>query len=134
MLFEDSFSPLESGQMPSMMKFGYSIRDIGASVVIYSTRFAWRILYMHLDLIPDMFQVMKADWDEIILDPVFKKALRTDVNGFFSSEDIYKKLKIPWKVRFVPYITLVHSLTPAQRGLIMHGPPGGLLPLRLNTL
>ncbi|KAG8904720.1 hypothetical protein FRB99_001306 [Tulasnella sp. 403] len=51
--------------------------------------------------------VQKANWDDVILDPDFKKRLQDDVSGFFSSEKIYKDLAIPWK-----------------RGIIFLGPPG----------
>ncbi|KXN89597.1 hypothetical protein AN958_05464 [Leucoagaricus sp. SymC.cos] len=53
-------------------------------------------------------EIQKANWNDVILKDAFKNALQKDVYGFFASEEIYKKLVIPWK----------------QRGLIMHGPPG----------
>ncbi|XP_006460332.1 hypothetical protein AGABI2DRAFT_192071 [Agaricus bisporus var. bisporus H97] len=52
-------------------------------------------------------EIQKADWKDVILREEFKRALQKDVYGFFSAEDVYKKLAVPWK-----------------RGLIMHGPPG----------
>ncbi|KZT13053.1 P-loop containing nucleoside triphosphate hydrolase protein [Laetiporus sulphureus 93-53] len=52
-------------------------------------------------------EVQKANWDDVILKQEFKDALKKDINGFFSSESLYKSLAIPWK-----------------RGLIMYGPPG----------
>ncbi|TFK55460.1 P-loop containing nucleoside triphosphate hydrolase protein [Heliocybe sulcata] len=52
-------------------------------------------------------EVQKADWKDVILKEEYKTALQKDVFGFFSSEDLYKQLAIPWK-----------------RGLIMYGPPG----------
>jgi len=52
-------------------------------------------------------EVQKANWKDVILKEDFKKNLTKDVNGFFSSEDMYRSLAIPWK-----------------RGLIMYGPPG----------
>jgi len=51
--------------------------------------------------------VQKADWDDVILEKEFKKQVQGDINGFFSSEAIYKDLAIPWK-----------------RGIIFLGPPG----------
>ncbi|KAG6854887.1 hypothetical protein C0991_012077 [Blastosporella zonata] len=51
--------------------------------------------------------IQKGDWKDVILNDAFKKALKKDVYGFFSSEKIYKDLGIGWK-----------------RGLIMFGPPG----------
>jgi hypothetical protein len=46
-------------------------------------------------------EVQKADWKDIILDEEFKSSLKKDVYSFFESEDLYKKLAIPWKVRAV---------------------------------
>jgi transitional endoplasmic reticulum ATPase len=43
-------------------------------------------------------EIQKADWDDVILDSDFKKTFQKDVYGFFESEDLYKKLAIPWKV------------------------------------
>jgi transitional endoplasmic reticulum ATPase len=43
-------------------------------------------------------EIQKANWKDVILKDAFKKSLQKDVYGFFSSEDVYKKLAIPWKV------------------------------------
>lgn len=43
-------------------------------------------------------EVQKADWSDIILEEDFKSSLKKDVFSFFTSEDLYKKLAIPWKV------------------------------------
>ena len=43
-------------------------------------------------------EVQKVSWDDIILNEKFKTALRQDVTGFFASEEVYKKLSVPWKV------------------------------------
>ena len=43
-------------------------------------------------------EVQKANWDDVILNAEFKKRLQKDVLGFFESEELYKKLAIPWKV------------------------------------
>lgn len=51
--------------------------------------------------------VQDASWDDVILDEDMKKALQTDVEGFFDSQETYQKLKVPWK-----------------RGIIYYGPPG----------
>jgi AAA+ superfamily predicted ATPase len=51
--------------------------------------------------------VQKASWEDVILDEDMKKALITDVEGFFDSRETYQKLKVPWK-----------------RGIIYYGPPG----------
>lgn len=45
-------------------------------------------------------EVQKADWKDVILKDEFKKTLQKDIYGFFDSEDIYKELAIPWKVRY----------------------------------
>ncbi|KAH9948337.1 P-loop containing nucleoside triphosphate hydrolase protein [Amylocystis lapponica] len=50
-------------------------------------------------------EIQKANWDEVILKDSFKAALKKDVYGFFSSEELYKNLSIPWKV-------LIHDTTP----------------------
>lgn len=42
--------------------------------------------------------IQSANWDDVILDADFKKALQKDIYGFFSSEKLYKDLGIPWKV------------------------------------
>lgn len=46
-------------------------------------------------------EVQKADWEDVILEDEFKKNLQKDVFGFFDSEELYKNLAIPWKVRAV---------------------------------
>ncbi|KAI1333486.1 ATPase [Xylariaceae sp. FL0016] len=51
--------------------------------------------------------VMKASWDNVILDPAMKKAIIEDHVSFYESRDTYESLQIPWK-----------------RGIIYHGPPG----------
>ena len=45
--------------------------------------------------------VQKADWSDIILKEKFKTEMQKDINGFFKSEDLYKSLAIPWKVRHI---------------------------------
>lgn len=51
--------------------------------------------------------MMKARWEDVILDPQMKKDIQEDVNRFFESRNIYERLRVPWK-----------------RGIIYHGPPG----------
>lgn len=51
--------------------------------------------------------VLKASWEDVILDAVMKKSIVGEVSKFFNSRDRYKKLGVPWK-----------------RGIIFHGPPG----------
>jgi len=41
--------------------------------------------------------VMKARWEDVILDAEMKKALQTDVTRFFDSQDRYRKLRVPYK-------------------------------------
>ncbi|KAF8897713.1 P-loop containing nucleoside triphosphate hydrolase protein [Infundibulicybe gibba] len=62
-------------------------------------------------------EVQKADWKDVILKDDFKKALQKDVYGFFTSEEIYKELAIPWK-----------------RGLILYGPPGNGKTISLKAI
>ncbi|KAF7432983.1 hypothetical protein PC9H_004927 [Pleurotus ostreatus] len=62
-------------------------------------------------------EVQKADWADVILKEDFKKALKKDVYGFFSSQEVYRQLAIPWK-----------------RGLIMHGPPGNGKTISLKAI
>jgi len=49
----------------------------------------------------------RSAWDQVILDEDMKKALISDVETFFDSQQTYADLKVPWK-----------------RGLIYYGPPG----------
>ena len=44
-------------------------------------------------------EAQKANWDDVILKDDFKSAFRKDIYGFFESEQMYKELAIPWKVR-----------------------------------
>ena len=43
-------------------------------------------------------EAQKANWDDVILKEDFKTTLQKDVFEFFDSEELYKKLGIPWKV------------------------------------
>ncbi len=69
-------------------------------------------------------EVQKANWDDVILKQSFKDTVRKDVNSFFDSEDLYKKLAIPWKVRVINPPAFIHLHGFSQRGIIMYGPPG----------
>ncbi|KAK2597445.1 hypothetical protein QQS21_005915 [Conoideocrella luteorostrata] len=51
--------------------------------------------------------VMRASWDNVILDARMKKDLMNDHLYFFQSRCTYRRLKVPWK-----------------RGIIFYGPPG----------
>ncbi|KAH9989304.1 ATPase [Xylariaceae sp. FL0662B] len=51
--------------------------------------------------------IMKASWDNVILDPDMKRAIIEDHVSFFNSRDTYEGLSVPWK-----------------RGIIYYGPPG----------
>ncbi|KAF8238855.1 P-loop containing nucleoside triphosphate hydrolase protein [Tricholoma matsutake] len=62
-------------------------------------------------------EVQKADWKDVILREDFKKTLKKDVDGFFSSKKMYEDLAIPWK-----------------RGLIMYGPPGNGKTITLKAI
>ncbi|KAG0634088.1 P-loop containing nucleoside triphosphate hydrolase protein [Tuber brumale] len=61
--------------------------------------------------------VQKADWKDVILDATMKNHLRSDVENFFNSRDIYKHLGVPWK-----------------RGIIFHGPPGNGKTISIKAL
>jgi len=41
--------------------------------------------------------VQKASWEDVILDPATKEAIRDDVMQFFASRKRYGKLRVPWK-------------------------------------
>lgn len=60
---------------------------------------------------------MKSSWDDVILDPEMKKAIRDDVEIFFDSEAKYEKYRAPWK-----------------RGLIYWGPPGNGKTISIKAL
>ncbi|KAI1075404.1 ATPase [Whalleya microplaca] len=51
--------------------------------------------------------IMKASWDNVILDPDMKKTIIEDHVSFFNSRETYDNLSVPWK-----------------RGIIYYGPPG----------
>jgi transitional endoplasmic reticulum ATPase len=51
--------------------------------------------------------VQSSTWDDVILDPVMKDTLITDVQNFFDSKALYEEYAVPWK-----------------RGIILHGTPG----------
>jgi transitional endoplasmic reticulum ATPase len=51
--------------------------------------------------------VQSTSWEDVIVSPIVKRKLSQDVDGFFDSQSLYQKSKIPWK-----------------RGIIFHGVPG----------
>ncbi|KAH9843260.1 ATPase family associated with various cellular activities (AAA) [Teratosphaeria destructans] len=51
--------------------------------------------------------VMKARWEDVILDEGMKKSIIGDVENFFNGRETYERLRVPWK-----------------RGVIYYGPPG----------
>ena len=51
--------------------------------------------------------VSGASWEDVILSPVMKENLISDVQGFFDNQELYKQFAVPWK-----------------RGVILHGVPG----------
>lgn len=53
-------------------------------------------------------EVQKADWQDVILKDQFKTNMKKDIFGFFESEDLYKSLGIPWKVR--AYVTSIEAM------------------------
>ena len=61
--------------------------------------------------------VQQAHWDDVILDPTFKKELIADVEGFFENEAEYKEFAISWK-----------------RGVILHGSPGNGKSISIKAL
>ncbi|KAF2791997.1 P-loop containing nucleoside triphosphate hydrolase protein [Melanomma pulvis-pyrius CBS 109.77] len=62
-------------------------------------------------------EVVKAKWDDVILDSKMKKALTEVASKFFDSKDIYDEYGVPWK-----------------RGLIFHGPVGNGKTISLKAL
>ena len=61
--------------------------------------------------------VEQSKWDDVILDPVMKKALIDDVEGFFDNEAEYREFAVPFK-----------------RGIILHGAPGNGKSLSIKAL
>ena len=61
--------------------------------------------------------VNKSNWDDVILDPAMKKALISDVEGFFDNEAEYREFAVPFK-----------------RGIILHGSPGNGKSLSIKAL
>lgn len=58
-----------------------------------------------------------ATWNDVILNPTMKDKLINDVSGFFDSQQLYKKLAVPWK-----------------RGIILHGVPGNGKTISIKAL
>lgn len=44
-------------------------------------------------------EFVQADWKDVILEEGRKDNIHKDIYGFFKSEQVYKDLAIPWKVR-----------------------------------
>jgi len=40
----------------------------------------------------------EADWDDLFMPDELKKQIIQTFDGFFASEEIYKKLKVPWRI------------------------------------
>ncbi len=61
--------------------------------------------------------VRTSSWNDVILDPAMKKALVSDIEGFFDREKLYKSFGVPWK-----------------RGVIFHGEPGNGKTITLKAI
>ena len=53
-------------------------------------------------------QVLKASWDDVILDDKMKKEMTGTVVRFFDSESYYHELGVPWKV-MLPHVSVIFS-------------------------
>lgn len=62
-------------------------------------------------------EVVKANWEDVILNEDMKKTITELMHKFFDSEDIYKDLGVPWK-----------------RGVIFHGPAGNGKTISIKAL
>jgi hypothetical protein len=51
--------------------------------------------------------VNRCDWDQLVLDPAIVSKLRDDFESFFSRENWFRKMRLPYR-----------------RGYLLHGPPG----------
>jgi hypothetical protein len=51
--------------------------------------------------------VNRCDWDQLVLDPSIVSKLRDDFESFFSRENWFRKMRLPYR-----------------RGYLLHGPPG----------
>ncbi|KUJ08818.1 P-loop containing nucleoside triphosphate hydrolase protein [Mollisia scopiformis] len=61
--------------------------------------------------------VRLSSWDDVILSPIMKTSLISDVQGFFDNRPLYKSLSVPWK-----------------RGIILHGLPGNGKTISIKAL
>ena len=50
--------------------------------------------------------VQHSSWDDVILNPVLKHKLLTEVESFFDCRDMYHDFSVPWKVRPLVQILL----------------------------
>jgi SpoVK/Ycf46/Vps4 family AAA+-type ATPase len=90
-----------------VLQFGNSVRDV-----------IWVFEMGHWRPDRDLWEaVQKASWDDVVLDPEFKKSVQNDYRTFFKSEGTYKRLNVPWK-----------------RGLIFLGPPGNGKTISLKAI
>lgn len=62
-------------------------------------------------------EVVKARWEDVILNEDMKKTITELMHKFFDSEDVYKDLGVPWK-----------------RGVIFHGPAGNGKTISIKAL
>ncbi|KAK8866188.1 hypothetical protein IAR55_001339 [Kwoniella newhampshirensis] len=61
--------------------------------------------------------VQKASWDDVVIDQELKRNIQQDYRSFFSAENIFKELGVPWK-----------------RGMILLGPPGNGKTISLKAI
>ncbi|KAK4692287.1 hypothetical protein P7C71_g4885, partial [Lecanoromycetidae sp. Uapishka_2] len=62
-------------------------------------------------------EVIKARWEDVILNEDMKKTITELMHKFFDSEEVYKELGVPWK-----------------RGVIFHGPAGNGKTISIKAL
>lgn len=96
---EDAFSHCSNVDKLIMAAVDFSEGDSNKFIYVYDrywtrSRSLWE-------------SVQKAEWENVILDPKQKKALKSVSKAFFDSKDTYERYGVPWK-----------------RGLIFYGPPG----------
>lgn len=75
------------------------------------------------DLSSELYQsVQNASWDDVILEPEMKRAIKGEVNKFFDSREKYKKLKVPWKRGIIYHGVCGHALLLCFRCIPLNSP------------